>query len=95
MCARCGKSSTGIYCRKCYGIAMKENRKKWSLPGGREKRQKDDPMPPSSGVSQAIREILEETASRILKDARVLSGRKSLNTIDADPDAFAKALDQD
>ncbi len=95
-CARCGKDAGGMYCPKCHQRVMKEERKKWSLPGGKEKGQKDDPMPPSK-VSPVVAQLLEEQAQRIRKDARARasSHRTSLDTIDADPDAFRKATDQD
>lgn len=95
-CARCDKETTGRYCKKCHSTIMKENRKKWSLPGGREEGQKDDPMP-SSNVSGVIQQLLEEQAQKINRDARARSSshRTSLDTIDADPDAFRKATDQD
>lgn len=95
-CARCGKNADGMYCDKCHQKVMKAERKKWSLPGGREQKQEDDPMP-SLKVSDAVRQLLEEQAQKIRRDARarLSSSRTALDTIDADPDAFRKATDQD
>lgn len=90
-CVLCGAKASDRYCGKCQR-RQDEIKQKCSLPGGHEQKQDDGPIS-SLDVSREVRELFEEQDRKARKDANVLSGRKSLNTIDADSDAFGRATD--